>query len=84
MNHKTTIEIDENEVEVSIDFEMQFGEPCITLMTDVKTGDAIAPDLLGYSKTSDLLNELHEKACNEAADRLEARNERIHLENIID
>lgn len=59
---KTTllIDIDELPTETLIEFEMQWGEPVITMMTDVNTNDAIAPDLLGQTDLCQLLNELHE------------------------
>lgn len=69
MKHLTTIEIDEIDTEVLIEYRIQFGEPEILFMTDVHTGDAIAPDLLNETRTCDLLNELHEVWCDEKAER---------------
>lgn len=84
MRHTTLLEIDEIETEVEIDFTIEFGEPVINLMTDIHTGDAIAPDLMEGFRLCGLLNELHEEAANRTADRLSAKKERIPVENIVD
>ncbi len=64
MTHYTTIEIDEVETEVKIEFENRFGEMVITKITEVKTGDTICPDLLEGQMTNTsvtcLYNELYE------------------------
>lgn len=62
-----TIEIEEVETEVLIDFEMQFGNVEINKMTDTETGEAIAPDLLGETNTDYLYNELYEYAADYSA-----------------
>lgn len=68
---KTTllIEIDELPTETLIEFEMQFGEPVILMMTDVHEGSAISPDLLGQTDLCQLLNDLHEIGSDIIADR---------------
>jgi hypothetical protein len=61
----TTIEIDEVETEVKIEFEMMFGEAEIDTITDVQTGCAITPDKDGsMTKTAvdSLYDELREWA----------------------
>lgn len=69
-NHVTTIEVDENYLAVSIDFQKNNnGEIEIVKMTDVITGDAIAPDLLGEFNADNLHKELHEFAADLDADK---------------
>ena len=63
------LEIDEVPTETLIEFETQFGEPIILMMTDVHTNDAIAPDLLGQTDLCQLLNDLHEIGSDIIADR---------------
>ncbi|HEY4326406.1 MAG TPA: hypothetical protein VGN20_20650 [Mucilaginibacter sp.] len=55
-----TIELDEIETEVAIDFSYNHGEVQITNMTDVVTGDAICPDLLDADLENSLIVELTE------------------------
>lgn len=45
MTHITTIEIDEIETEVIIDFSVVFGDIEINQITDVVTGDAIDAEI---------------------------------------
>lgn len=69
-NHITTIEIDEIITVVSIDFETDCeGDPTILKMTELTTGDAIAPDLLGEIYNYSLLRELHEFAADMMAEK---------------
>lgn len=56
----TEILINEIPTEVLIDYDVIGGEPEIDKITDVHTGDAICPDLLGQTKVSDILNQCHE------------------------
>lgn len=67
----TTIEINDIPTEVKIHYYMEFGEPTIGIMTDVHTGDSIAPDLLGETDMCGLLSELHE--ANESRKKFIAR-----------
>lgn len=66
-NHITTLEIDEIETVVSIDFESDGFSVEIEKITDMESGDAIAPDLAGeiteIQKTC-LIDELAEFAAN--------------------
>lgn len=71
----TTIEIDETETELAVEFTAIFGEVEIQKITDVVTGDAICPDLLGEidgMALDTLYNECYEFAAN---------NEVIPVEN---
>lgn len=61
MTSYTTIEIDEIETEVKIEFTNRFGEMEIDLITDIATGNAIAPDLLNEWD----FENLHEFATNQ-------------------
>jgi hypothetical protein len=61
MTSYTTIEIDEIETEIKIEFTNRFGEIEIDLITDITTGNAIAPDLLNEWNIEDL----HEFAANQ-------------------
>lgn len=70
--YTTTIEIDEVEVNISIEFKAEFGEVEIQLITDIENGCAIAPDLLDKHVSDQLHNELHEFV---------AGDEQIELEN---
>lgn len=56
----TNIEIDETETEVSIEFASRFGEIEIELITDLKTGDAIAPDLMDNITAARVQEELND------------------------
>lgn len=66
-NYITSLEINEVETVVSIDFESDGFEVEIIKMTDMETGDCIAPDLgdelTEVAKTA-LLNELMEFAAD--------------------
>lgn len=68
----TTIEIDECDTKVQIDYTVEFGEVKIDLITDLQTGDAIAPDLMSEMTATILNEELYEWAQN---------SEQIELEN---
>lgn len=68
-----TIEIDEVETEISVEFTNQFGEIEIDLITDVNTGNAIAPDLLDKHTSDIIYDELHEVVADSKED--------IELEN---
>lgn len=59
-----TIEIDEIETDVLIDFEMFFGDVEINKITNTETGEAIAPDLLNEFNANLLYLELHEYAAD--------------------
>jgi len=65
----TTIDINDIPTEVLVEYRITFGEPEILFMTDVHTGNAIAPDLLGETDNCALLNELHAAWCDERAER---------------
>lgn len=70
MKLTTTIEIDEIDTEVLVDFEKEFGEIIINKMTNSHTGDAIAPDLLGECfSTDNLYYELNEAYADIMAER---------------
>lgn len=56
----TNIEIDETETKVSIEFVSRFGEIEIELITDLKTGDAIAPDLMDNITAARVQEELND------------------------
>lgn len=45
MTYITTIEIDEQETDIAIDFKMYFDEVEVQLVTDTATGNAICPEL---------------------------------------
>jgi len=66
----TTIEINETDTEVIVDFEIQHGEAVILKMTDVHTGDAIAPDLLSELHDNMLYNEMLEYAADIRANKV--------------
>lgn len=70
MKFTTTIEIDEIDTEILVEFEKQFGEIIINKMTDAHTGDAIAPDLLDECfSTDNLYYELNEAYSDAMAER---------------
>lgn len=69
MKITTTVQIDEMETEVLVDFEMQSGEIVINKMTDTHSGDAIAPDLLDETSTDNLYPELYEAYADAMAER---------------
>lgn len=60
MNHITTLEVNEETIVVSIDFENHFGQIEIEKITNIETGDAIAPDLWSEIQAEMIYNELHE------------------------
>lgn len=64
MRHVTTIEINEIETEVLIDFNTYFGQVVINKITDLATGDAIVPDLVDENLSDKIHNELHEVAAD--------------------
>jgi len=64
MKLHTTIEIEEVETNIVIDFEMQFGQPIINKITDVESGCAICPDLDETNISDILYNEILEYAAN--------------------
>lgn len=70
-----TIEIDEVETEVCIEFENQFGDIEITKMTDVESGDAIAPDLMTPRHYGWLLEDLMETEADIKAEKGRFYNE---------
>lgn len=63
-NHITTIEIEENETVVSIDFNSYFGDIEVSKITNLETGDAIDVEL-----NDNIYNELHEMAADFQADK---------------
>lgn len=71
-NHITTLEIDEVETVVSIDFESDGFSVEIQKITDLDSGDAIAPDLTGQiteiAETA-LYNELMQFSTDFEADK---------------
>lgn len=68
-NNITTIQIDEEYVPVSVDFQIDSdGDVDILKMTDLSSGDAIAPDLLGEIDIHDLYKECREMAADLEAD----------------
>lgn len=75
MLHHTTIQINDLDTEVTVEFHNQFGEIKIGLMTDVLTGDAIAPDLLDEFHSMLLYAELHMVSAHNEADRLDVLKE---------
>jgi len=60
----TTIEIDEIETEVSIEFKSYFGEIEVSKVTDLATGDAIA-----YEPNEYVYNEMAEMYADLMADK---------------
>lgn len=64
MKHFCTIEIDEIETFIEIDFKLQFGEVEILKVTDLETCCAIVPELPDY-----IYLELHEMAMDLLADK---------------
>lgn len=72
MIHHTTVDIDEIETEVLIEFSIVFNEVEIQKITDLETGVAICPDLEGQMTSvgfDSLYSELHEAGCNQLAER---------------
>lgn len=67
--HISTLEIDEIETIVSIDFESNGREVSILKMTDLESGDAICPDLLSEISAITLSEELAEFAANFEANK---------------
>lgn len=65
MTHYTTIEINEIETEVKIEFENRFGDIEISKITNVETGDAIDLELPSW-----IYDELHESFCDYEAESL--------------
>jgi len=76
MLHYTTIEIDEIDTEVKIEFESRFGEIEIIKITDIGTGNAIAPDLFNDRLANSIYAELHEVAADYNAETLAEKNRR--------
>lgn len=59
-----TIEIDEVETEVLIDFSSYFGDIEINKITNLETGDAICPDLLDSDLSDKIYADLDEYAAD--------------------
>jgi len=70
----TTIDINDIPTEVLVEYRILMGEPEILFMTDIHTGDAVAPDLLGETDNIALINELHESWCDEQAEKSLSRS----------